>query len=105
MTARVDDALLAQFRTLATPTLANALDDVACERAFLATLEGSCRTPIAGHATINGDRISFRGETLSLDGKHVFTASREGSRKDAARLGADAAAEVKAKGGSLIATQ
>jgi hydroxymethylbilane synthase len=78
-------------------------DAVVCERAFLASLDGSCRTPIAGHATIEGDHMSFRGETLSLDGKHVFTAHREGHRKDAARLGADAAAEVKAKGGSLIA--
>lgn len=76
---------------------------IACERAFLASLDGSCRTPIAGHASINGATLSFRGETLTPDGRNVFTASRSGSIDDAARIGIDAAAEVKAKGGSLIA--
>ena len=39
-----------------------------CERAFQAALDGSCRTPIAGLATIEGDRLSFRGEVLAPDG-------------------------------------
>jgi len=76
---------------------------IACERAFLASLDGSCRTPIAGHATVIGTDLTFRGETLTPDGRQVFTASRSGSTEDAARIGMDAAAEVKAKGGSLIA--
>jgi hydroxymethylbilane synthase len=76
---------------------------ITCERAFLASLDGSCRTPIAGHATVAGDTISFRGETLTPDGTSIFTASRTGAITDAARLGHDAASEVKAKGGSLIA--
>lgn len=75
---------------------------MACERAFLAALDGSCRTPIAGHARLADGRLHFRGETLTLDGKKVFTAERVGSPADAARMGADAAAEVKANGGSLI---
>ncbi len=75
---------------------------VACERAFLAALDGSCRTPIAGHAHLINGQLHFRGETLALDGKQVFTAERTGSPGDAVRLGEDAAAEVKAKGGSLI---
>lgn len=75
---------------------------MACERAFLAALDGSCRTPIAGHARLDDGRLHFRGETLTLDGKKVFTAERVGSPADAARMGADAAAEVKANGGSLI---
>lgn len=77
---------------------------VACERAFLAALDGSCRTPIAGHAKLVDGELHFRGETLTLDGKQVFTAERKGAPADAARMGADAAAEVKAKGGSLIVT-
>jgi hydroxymethylbilane synthase len=77
---------------------------ITCERAFLASLEGSCRTPIAGHATVQNGNIAFRGETLTLDGRQVFTAARHGSIADVAKLGADAAAEVKAKGGSLIVT-
>ncbi len=75
---------------------------MACERAFLAALDGSCRTPIAGHARLADGKLHFRGETLTLDGKRVFTAERTGSPSDAARMGADAAAEVKANGGSLI---
>jgi len=75
---------------------------MACERAFLAALDGSCRTPIAGHARLADGRLHFRGETLTLDGKKVFTAERVGSPADAARMGTDAATEVKANGGSLI---
>ncbi len=41
---------------------------LACERAFQGALDGSCRTPIAGHATIAGNRLAFRGEVLSPDG-------------------------------------
>jgi hydroxymethylbilane synthase len=72
---------------------------VACERAFLAALDGSCRTPIAGHAVIKDNRLEFRGEALTLDGRMTFTANRTGALEDAARLGRDAGEEVKAKGG------
>jgi hydroxymethylbilane synthase len=75
---------------------------VACERAFLAALEGSCRTPIAGHAVLNGASIRFRGQTLTLDGSQCFEAAREGSPADSARLGHEAGEEVKALGGALI---
>ncbi len=72
---------------------------VACERAFLAALDGSCRTPIAGHAVIENSRLKFRGEALTLDGLMSFTAERTGALEDAARLGREAGEEVKAKGG------
>jgi hydroxymethylbilane synthase len=72
---------------------------VACERAFLGTLDGSCRTPIAGHAILKNGRLEFRGEALTLDGQMSFTADRSGVLADAARLGRDAGEEVKAKGG------
>jgi hydroxymethylbilane synthase len=39
-----------------------------CERAFQAALDGSCRTPIAGLAQVEGGTLSFRGEVLSPDG-------------------------------------
>jgi hydroxymethylbilane synthase len=42
---------------------------VIAERAFLDVLDGSCRTPIAAYATIDGDHIDLRGEFLSTDGK------------------------------------
>jgi hydroxymethylbilane synthase len=76
---------------------------VACERAFLKALDGSCRTPLAGHATLDGDTLSFRGHALTLDGVHCFETTIQGDAKDAARMGKDAGAEVKARGGALIA--
>jgi hydroxymethylbilane synthase len=76
---------------------------VMCERGFMLALDGSCRTPIAGHAIIEDHKLKFRGEALTLDGKHVFSVSREGALADAARIGRDAGEDVKARGGSLIA--
>jgi len=47
---------------------------VAAERAYLAQLEGSCRTPIAGFAQLEGAKLRMRGEILSIDGQRVHTA-------------------------------
>lgn len=69
------------------------------ERAFLAALDGSCRTPIAGLATVDGDTLSFRGLILRPDGSEVFETSRQGAIADAVRLGTDAGRELKARGG------
>ena len=76
---------------------------VTCERAFLAALDGSCRTPLAGHATISAGAIAFQGEALTEDGAYCFETTRSGSAADAARLGKDAGEEVKSKGGARIA--
>jgi hydroxymethylbilane synthase len=75
---------------------------ITCERAFLKELDGSCKTPIAGYAHIENGRLHFRGETLTPDGYHVFTAAREGSPTEAEALGTDAGVEVKSKGGRLL---
>jgi hydroxymethylbilane synthase len=72
---------------------------VVCERAFLGRLDGSCRTPIAGHAQIDGDRLSFSGEILLPDGSRRHGASRRGSVTDAGALGDDAGREVLAAAG------
>ena len=76
---------------------------VICERAFMAALDGSCRTPIAGHAIIEGGRLKFRGQALTLDGKHIFEVTREGALSDGFKMGQDAGEDVKARGGKLIA--
>lgn len=76
---------------------------VACERAFLAALDGSCRTPLAGHASLAKGRLSFRGHALTLDGVHCFETTREGPHSDAVRMGREAGEEVRARGGALIA--
>jgi hydroxymethylbilane synthase len=72
---------------------------LACERAFLAVLDGSCRTPIGGHATIAGGRMRFRGMVVKPDGSEAFEAAREGDVRDAEKLGVDAGAELKRRAG------
>jgi hydroxymethylbilane synthase len=67
---------------------------VTAERAFLARLEGSCRTPIAGHAKLDGSRLSFRGQVFSSDGKQKYDVSRAGAPEAARDLGLSAADEV-----------
>lgn len=74
---------------------------IAAERAFLAALDGSCRTPIAGLAEVDGDAIRFRGEVLSLDGRARWRTERRfarASEADAAAAGRDAAREILAAG-------
>jgi len=73
-----------------------------CERAFLAGLDGSCQTPIAGHAKVMGGTISFRGQALTLDGKHVFEHAMSGSLTDATAMGREAAEQVKQRGGNKL---
>ena len=60
------------------------------ERAFLAVLDGSCRTPIAGLAEIHGDRLRFRGLILSPDGREAHAIDTEGDAAEAAAFGRDA---------------
>ena len=76
---------------------------VTCERAFLRALDGSCRSPLAGLATLKGNTLNFRGHALTPDGVHCFETTREGAASDASRLGKEAGLEVKASGGALIA--
>lgn len=75
---------------------------IACERAFLRELEGSCKTPIAGYAHIKNGRLHFSGETLTPDGVEVFTATREGLPAEAEAMGKDAGEDVKRRGGHLV---
>jgi hydroxymethylbilane synthase len=91
--ARSDDA--ATRERLARIDDADTSTALAAERAFLAVLDGSCRTPIAGHAVLDGDTLSFRGMILRPDGAEAFETSRTGRRLDAVALGADAGAELK----------
>jgi hydroxymethylbilane synthase len=72
---------------------------LAAERAFLAVLDGSCRTPIAGHARVRDGMVHFRGMILRPDGSEAHEAAREGRCAAAAELGADAGRELKDRAG------
>ena len=73
---------------------------LAAERAFLTVLDGSCRTPIAGHALFAGGELLFRGLIARPDGSESLETSRRGRPEDAARLGADAGNELKSRAGA-----
>jgi hydroxymethylbilane synthase len=106
-------ALGVEIRTAATE-LASALLLLDCpvsrtaveaERSVLATLHGSCRTPVGVHATITGDTIRVRGMLASPDGANVWTSEREGPVRDAKRLSEDVGLDLRSKSGpEFIAT-
>ena len=72
---------------------------LAAERAFLAVLDGSCRTPIGGHARVSNGAVRFRGIVAKPDGSAAFDVSRDGRSAQAAAIGADAGRELKARAG------
>ncbi|MDQ0395973.1 hydroxymethylbilane synthase [Labrys monachus] len=69
------------------------------ERAFLAVLDGSCRTPIAGHARIEGGTVRFRGLILKPDGSEAHETARSGPLAEAEALGRSAGEELRTRGG------
>lgn len=72
---------------------------LAAERAFLLRLDGSCETPIAGLALLEGESLWLRGEVLRPDGTQVITGERRGLAKDGAAMGTDLAAELLTRAG------
>jgi hydroxymethylbilane synthase len=85
------DALLAPLRHEQTHIR------TAAERAFLAGLDGSCETPIAGLAILDGNSLTLNGEILRTDGSEVLSGSRSGPAAQAAAMGADLAAELRSR--------
>ena len=72
---------------------------IEAERAFLAALDGSCRTPIGGLAEADGDEIRFRGIIVTPDGRESHRIERSGAVASAAEIGSAAGHELKARGG------
>jgi hydroxymethylbilane synthase len=95
--ARADDLVIAQL--LAASNHQPTALTVTAERAFLAKLDGSCRTPIAGLAELDGGRLTFRGMILTPDGRQCHATRREGRPEEAITMAEDAAAELLAKAG------
>jgi len=86
----------------------SALDDRAAraaalmERAFLRKLQGGCQVPIAGHATVEGDKIQMRGLVAALDGSIVYEDEAAGPVGDAVDLGTALAERLLAAGAKRI---
>ena len=72
---------------------------LAAERAFLLTLDGSCETPIAGLATLDGDTLHLRGEVLRPDGSEALSGERSGPISDGGLMGVDLAQDLLAQAG------
>lgn len=72
---------------------------LAAERAFLAALDGSCETPIAGLATLEGDQLRLRGEVLRPDGSEVISDERVCPIDQGAETGTAMAKDMLAKAG------
>lgn len=90
------DALLAPINDVST------FDAVSCERAFLAALDGSCRTPIGGYAICEGDQLRFHGLIITPDGRSQHAITIDGNRRDASALGTRAGQDIRARAGSAF---
>jgi hydroxymethylbilane synthase len=73
---------------------------VACERAYLARLDGSCKTPIAGLAEIAEGTLRFRGLILKPDGTEWYAIELTGAAENAKSIGTDAGEELLARAGA-----
>jgi hydroxymethylbilane synthase len=79
------------------------LDDAAtrmrveAERALLAVLDGSCRTPIAALAELDGVGLRLRGAIARPDGTELIEIERRGNARDGVAMGQDAGAELKSR--------
>lgn len=73
---------------------------IAAERACLAELDGSCRTPIAALAETRGGELRLRCLLAAPDGSPLFRCERWGSLTDAAAMGTDAGADLKKQAGT-----
>ncbi|MDQ2094866.1 hydroxymethylbilane synthase [Rhodalgimonas zhirmunskyi] len=72
---------------------------LAAERAFLAALDGSCETPIAGLAELEGDQLRLRGEILRPDGSEALSDEARGPIDTGAEMGRAMAERLLARAG------
>lgn len=90
----------AEVRALLAPiACARTTTAIAAERALLAELDGSCRTPIAALATIAGESLTLDGLLFLPDGSRHWAVHRSGAAADAEAIGREAGAALKAAAG------
>ncbi|MGN7611970.1 hydroxymethylbilane synthase [Magnetococcales bacterium HHB-1] len=75
---------------------------VTAERTLMATLEGSCQIPIAGHAKIIDDQIQMTGRITSLDGQQKIDHTQTAQQHEAKQLGQSMGQTLLAQGGAAI---
>lgn len=81
---------------------AETMTAVTAERALLARLDGSCRTPIAGHAQLKDGMLHLAAMLASTNGEHCWTVREQGSPERAAELGDDAAKQLQSLARAVI---
>jgi len=72
------------------------------ERTFCARLGAGCQSPVAGHATLDGERLHLAGLVGSPDGRTILADDVAGSLHDAASLGARLAGRLLAAGAARL---
>jgi len=72
---------------------------LAAERTFLAALDGSCETPLAGLAELDGNTLRLRGEVLRPDGSEAINDDQSAPLEDGPELGREMAAKLLAQAG------
>jgi hydroxymethylbilane synthase len=97
VTARAGDA--ATLALLARVDHKPTSSALSAERAYLAVLDGSCRTPIGGLADIVDDLLRIRGIIVKPDGSAAHEVERRGPPSEAPGIGRDAGEELKRRGG------
>lgn len=70
------------------------------ERSFLAALDGSCETPIAGLAVLEGSKLTLRGEILRPDGSEAIGGEMQGNATDGTEMGRELADSLIAQASS-----
>jgi len=75
---------------------------VTCERGFLEALDGSCSTPLAGHAVLEGSYVYLRAQVIAPDGSAVESGEIRGPHADAAHLGRELGASLKYRAASFL---
>ncbi|MBP0462291.1 hydroxymethylbilane synthase [Roseomonas sp. PWR1] len=86
VTVRADDTELHELLSGIEDPEARAVSSA--ERGLLAALDGSCRTPIGGHARLLPDgTVRLTGLVARADGSFLLKRVAEGAASDAARLG------------------
>jgi hydroxymethylbilane synthase len=100
---RAEDPRVAGLVSVLTDAATTA--EVAAERALLAGLGGTCRTPIGGHATVAGSTLRLRGLVGRPDGSQILHAEATGPIASAGALGGEVARLLLEQGASRILTE